>query len=91
MAQKLISFNPSSEAVRIYQASRSTIVGSCLHFFARQANKHVKKEGCETSGKYLRNWPETWFMFYIGAQDDPGIGNPRPIFNTSLQIIQIDM
>ena len=34
-------------------------------------NKHVKQEGCETSGKYLRKWLKSWIMFYLGAQTLP--------------------
>ena len=53
-------------------------------------NKHVK-EGCETSGKYLRKLLKTWFMFYFWAQNDLEIRSLRPIFNTSLKAAKIDM
>ena len=54
-------------------------------------NKHVKQEGCETSGKYLRKWINIRIMFYFGAQYDFEIGPLRPIFNTPLKVAQIDI
>ena len=54
-------------------------------------NKHVKQEGCETIGKYLRKWLKTWILFYFGSQNDPQIGPLRPIFKTPLREAQIEM
>ena len=33
----------------------------------------------------------TWIMIYLGAQNDMEIGPLGPIFNTPLQVAQIDM
>ena len=48
-------------------------------------NKHVKQQGCETSGKYLSKWVMTWIMFCFWAKNDPEIGPLKPIFKTPLK------
>ena len=44
-------------------------------------NKHVKQEGCESSGKYWRKWLKTLIMFYFWDQNNLKIEPVRSIFN----------
>ena len=55
------SVNHGPDSLTSSAASRNTPSNTPQH----TPNKHVKQEGCETSGKYLRKWLKTGIIFYI--------------------------
>ena len=50
-------------------------------------NLNLNQDWCETSGKFLRKWPETRIFTYSGAQSNPKIGPLRPISSTHLKVL----
>ena len=68
-------------------ASRNTPWNTPKHI----PNKHLKQEGCETSGKYLRKWLNTGIFTYSGAQSGPKTGPLGPIFSTHLKVLAMSM
>ena len=42
-----------------------------LHTSKSSCNEHMKQYWCETNGKFLRKWPKTAILTYLGAQSWP--------------------
>ena len=67
---KQLNKTPRPDGLTSSIASGSTPWNTPKHF----PSKHVKQEGCETSGKYLRKWLKTWLMFYFGPKMTQKLG-----------------
>ena len=51
----------------------------------------MHQDWCATSEKFLRKWPKTGMLTYLGAQSGPKIGPLRPIFYTHLKVLGMSM
>ena len=61
------------------------------HTSKNSSNWHVHQDWCETSGQFLRKWPKTGILTYLGAQSGPKTGPLRPIFSTYIKVLGMSM
>ena len=57
-----------------------------LHTSKSTCKEHVKQYWCETSENFLRKWPKTWILTYLGGQNWL-----RPIFPKPLKVLAMSM